>query len=98
MSIYNKQKKIPNKKLASHLNVLAEAHKRSAQAAYEHDHFLAPSDNAGLLEAENELERTWKVTQDQIKDGVGSSVAAKGFELSLDQSGPYDIDYTPNGR
>jgi hypothetical protein len=92
------QKNVPNKKLAGHLNRLSELHKRAAVEAYEHDQLLLPQDSTGLLEPENELERTWKIGQDEIKANVGSAAAAKGFELKLDQFGPYVCDYTGNGR
>jgi len=53
---------------------------------------------AGLLEPEHELERTYKVRQDEIKREVGIETAAKGFELRLEM-GPYDVgEYTRNGR
>ncbi len=37
-----------------------------------------------MIETEGELERTFKVTQAQIKDNVGIDTAKKGFELKLD--------------
>ena len=57
-----------------------------------------------MIETEGELERTFKVTQAQIKDNVGIDTATKGFELKLDGGkqgvglGPYRCDYTRNGR
>lgn len=87
-----------NKKLASHLATLNKAHKATEAAAQEHDHFLLPSDNAGLLEAETDLERTWRVSQDDIKSSIGISTASKGFALDLPDFGPYALDYTANGR
>jgi U3 small nucleolar RNA-associated protein 7 len=53
---------------------------------------------AGLLEPEHELERTYKVRQDEIKEAVGIDTANKNFKLRLDM-GPYDVgEYTRNGR
>ena len=53
----------------------------------------------GFLEPENELEKTYKVRQQDIYSEVSSETAAKGkFELKLDQLGPYVTDYTRNGR
>jgi U3 small nucleolar RNA-associated protein 7 len=55
--------------------------------------------NAGLLEPENDLERTYQVRQADIKQAVGVETAKKGFELRLDGLGPYDIcEYSRNGR
>ncbi|PVI05749.1 BING4CT-domain-containing protein [Periconia macrospinosa] len=53
---------------------------------------------AGLLEAEHELEKTYKVRQDDIQKEVSIETAKKRFELKLDM-GPYDVgEYTRNGR
>lgn len=53
---------------------------------------------AGLLEPEHELERTFKVRQDEITQEVSVETAKKRFELKLDM-GPYDVgEYTRNGR
>jgi U3 small nucleolar RNA-associated protein 7 len=105
MSKYDKSVKLPaskskrpNKKLASHLATLDKAHTATRAAAEEHDHFLLPGDNAGLLEAETDLERTWRVSQDEIKASIGTSAASKGFNLDLPDFGPYALDYTSNGR
>ncbi|CAI6339295.1 unnamed protein product [Periconia digitata] len=53
---------------------------------------------AGLLEPEHELEKTYKVRQDDIQKEVSIETAKKRFELRLDM-GPYDVgEYTRNGR
>ncbi|KFA79761.1 hypothetical protein S40288_00679 [Stachybotrys chartarum IBT 40288] len=52
----------------------------------------------GFLEAEGELERTYKVRQDDITRDVAVETAQKRFELKLDQLGPYVCDYSRNGR
>lgn len=53
---------------------------------------------SGFLEAEGELERTYKVRQDEIVANVAVETAKKRFELNLDQLGPYLCDYSKNGR
>lgn len=52
----------------------------------------------GFLEAEGDLEKTWRVRQNDIKQDVDVQTAKKGFELKLDQLGPYKSDYSRNGR
>ncbi|EHK98294.1 putative U3 small nucleolar RNA-associated protein 7 [Glarea lozoyensis 74030] len=52
----------------------------------------------GFLEPENELERTYKVRQDDILPDVAVETAKKKFDLKLDALGPYVCDYTRNGR
>ena len=55
--------------------------------------------DAGFLEPETELERTYNVRQKDIRSAVSAEIASKGkFELKLDQLGPYVADYTRNGR
>lgn len=39
---------------------------------------------AGLMEPSNELEKTFKVSQDEIRQAGGLAAASKGFELELD--------------
>jgi U3 small nucleolar RNA-associated protein 7 len=87
-----------NKKLATHLTTLANQQKTSALAAYEHDSLLLPQDSSSRLQAETDLERTWKVSQQEIQDAVGTAAAQKGFSLDLPDFGPYEIDYSADGR
>lgn len=93
-----KSSTIKDKKLSHHLQSLTAASKASAVHAYEHDNLLLPTNNAGIMEVENELERTWRVTQDEIVQNASVGVQGKAFSLKLDEFGPYDIDYTRNGR
>ena len=53
--------------------------------------------DAGSLEAEG-LERTFKFTQDQIKDHLDAQSAQKAFQLDLKDFGPYSVDFSRNGR
>jgi len=52
----------------------------------------------GFLEPESELERTYKVRQDDIVRDIAVETVQKRFELKLDRLGPYTCDYTRNGR
>lgn len=56
------------------------------------------TEEAGFLEPENEMERTYKVTQRQLKEDLDIASSSKIFDLKLDEFGPYLLDYTPNGR
>ena len=91
-----KTKNIKDKKLRGNLRALEERYKDAALKAKDAEILL--ENRAGFLEAENELERTYKVRQDQIKADVGVEAAKKGFELRLDGFGPYKHDYSRNGR
>ena len=77
---------------------MAKQQKASSTAAYEHDSLLLPQDASSRLQAETDLERTWRVSQQDIAQGVGSSAAKKHFDLRLSDFGPYQHDYTADGR
>jgi U3 small nucleolar RNA-associated protein 7 len=77
---------------------LSNQQKTSAAAAYEHDSLLLTQEASARLQAETDLERTWKVSQDEIKESIGQSAASKSFSLRLSEFGPYEIDYTHDGR
>lgn len=78
-----------------HLSSTARA---SGVKSFQHDDLLLNKDNAGLIEVEDELERTWRVKQDEIVQASAISAASKSFSLKLDDFGPYAVDYTRNGR
>lgn len=52
----------------------------------------------GFLEPEHELERTYKVRQEDITSETAVGTAQKRFDLKLDQLGPYHCEYTRNGK
>lgn len=90
-------KSVKDKKLRSNLRLLESKNKQAALEAKNVEILL--ENNEGLLETEHELERTYKVRQDEIKAAVATETAKKGFELRLDGLGPYDVcDYSRNGR
>lgn len=60
---------------------------------------LLHAEEAGVLEAEGEMEATWRFKQSEIKSAVNLLTARKIFDLSLPEYGPYcGVDYTRNGR
>lgn len=90
-------KSVKDKKLRSNLRLLENKNKQAAIEAKSVEILL--ENNEGLLEPEHELERTYKVRQDEIKAAVTTETAKKGFELRLEGLGPYDIcEYSRNGR
>ena len=85
--------------MATHLSSLSGQQKRSAIAAFEHDNLLLPQNASnGKLQPESDLERTWKFGQSQIADAAGLSAGSKVFDLRMEEFGPYQIDYTSDGR
>ncbi len=55
------------------------------------------TESAGYLEAEG-LEKTYRFTQDAIKEAVSIQSAKKRFDLKLAEGGQYGVDYTRDGR
>lgn len=89
-------RKIKDKKLRSKLQILEEKYQDAIIQAKDAEILL--ENDAGYLEPEGELERTYKVRQDEVQASVSIETAKKGFELKLQQLGPYVADYTRNGR
>ncbi|KAI7210109.1 BING4CT-domain-containing protein [Hortaea werneckii] len=89
-------KSVKDKKLRGKLRALEERNKDAALKAKDAEILL--ENQSGFLEPEGELERTYKVRQDDIRNDVGVETAKKGFDLKLDGLGPYTCDYTRNGR
>ena len=89
-------KSVKDKKLRGKLKALEERNKDAALKAKDAEILL--ENQSGFLEPEGELERTYKVRQDDIRNEVGVETAKKGFDLKLDGLGPYTCDYTRNGR
>lgn len=95
-----KTHKLPtkDKKLRANIKKLDERYKSATSAAKDAE-LLRPENGPGYMEAEEgTLERTWKVGQKVVKEAVDISTAQKGFSLSLEEMGPYGIDYTRDGR
>ncbi|KAF2636552.1 BING4CT-domain-containing protein [Massarina eburnea CBS 473.64] len=89
-------KSVRDKKLRSNLKALEAKNQEAAFQAKQAEILL--DNEAGLLETEHELEKTYRVRQDEIQQEVSIETAKKRFELKLDM-GPYDVgEYTRNGR
>ncbi|GAM88516.1 hypothetical protein ANO11243_065490 [Dothideomycetidae sp. 11243] len=89
-------KRIKDRKIRGDLTALEARYQDATLKAKDAE--ILHETTGGYLEAEGDLERTWKVLQDEIRAGVAVETAKKGFELRLDQLGPYRADYTRNGR
>ncbi|KAI0205511.1 WD40-repeat-containing domain protein [Astrocystis sublimbata] len=89
-------KAIKDKKLRRNLQALEVKNKEAALKAKDAEILLQGT--SGYLEPETELERTYKVKQDEIRDSVAVATAQKRFDLTLNELGPYVFDYSRNGR
>ncbi|EME48644.1 hypothetical protein DOTSEDRAFT_141890 [Dothistroma septosporum NZE10] len=89
-------KGIKDKKLREALKNLEGQYKDAALKAKDAEILL--EHQAGFLEPEGELERTYKVRQDEIRSSVAVETAKQNFQLRDLGLGPYTHDYTRNGR
>ncbi|EME29895.1 U3 small nucleolar RNA-associated protein 7 [Galdieria sulphuraria] len=55
-------------------------------------------ENEGFLEPENELEKTYSLTQAKLKGLVDDQTKRKIFDLNLDILGPYKVTYSRSSR
>lgn len=86
---------IANKKLRAELNRHTAQASRAKALLQDAEMLLA--DEAGKIEVEGEMERTWRVGQNEIVQGAGQEAAKGRREWKLD-GGPYRTRYTRNGR
>ncbi|TFK32296.1 BING4CT-domain-containing protein [Crucibulum laeve] len=87
---------IANKKLRSELH-RHTAQTARAQALLEEAEEMLLVDDAGRMEVEGEMEKTWRVGQNEIVKAAGLEAAKGRKEWKLD-GGPYRSRYTRNGR
>ena len=71
---------------------ISDATKRAAQAE-----LLLPTE-AGVLEAETEMERTARLPQWKIAQAVDAQTKRKAYNMQLDKFGPYRCSYSANGQ
>lgn len=87
---------VKDKKLRGNLKALEHKYKDATLKAKDAEILL--ENESGYLEPEGELERTYKVRQDDLRKELAVETAKKGFELRLEGLGPYTADFTRNGR
>lgn len=91
-----RKQSIKDKKLRGNLKALESRYKDATLKAKDAEILL--ENESGFLEPEGELERTYKIRQDDLKREVTVETAKAGFDLKLNDFGPYVVDYTRNGR
>ncbi|KAG6006747.1 hypothetical protein E4U21_006732 [Claviceps maximensis] len=89
-------RQIKDKKLRRNLKQLESKYQDATLKAKDAEILL--ENTSGFLEAEGDLEKTYKVRQDAIVSEVGVATAKKRFDLKLDALGPYICDFSRNGR
>jgi U3 small nucleolar RNA-associated protein 7 len=90
-----KYKHIANQKLRTTLHRQSANSERS-KALLKDAELLLPNE-AGKMEVEGDMDRTWRMSQDEIVSSVSVEAARGRKEFALD-GGPYRAKYTRNGR
>ncbi|QLQ80613.1 hypothetical protein HG537_0D06140 [Torulaspora globosa] len=89
------RRKIKDKKLRAGMKRIDDQYRDAVSSAAATEYLLPES--AGYLEAEDEMEKTFKVRQEEIIENVDISTANKALNLCLKEFGPYHINYSRNG-
>lgn len=84
-----------DKKLKTNLKRIDDQYKDAVSSAAATEYLLPESQ--GYLEAEDEMEKTFKFKQSEIKEHVDVTTSNKALDLKLKDFGPYHIDYSRNG-
>lgn len=92
----SKFKHIANKRLRNELT-RTSTHINESKALLEDAQNMLLTEDSGRMEVEGELERTWRVGQEEISSSAGQEAARGRKEWKLD-GGPYRSRYTRNGR
>lgn len=86
---------VKDKKLRANLKRIENKYRTAVLDAKDAE--ILYENKEGFLQPETDLEKTYKVRQDEILEAVGVQQANKSVEFKLDL-GPYVSDYTRNGR
>ncbi|MEW5304015.1 MAG: hypothetical protein WDW36_006654 [Sanguina aurantia] len=89
-------KKIQDKKLKGKVKYTERVFLEAQQKTIKINDWLLPTEG-GLLEADG-VERTWNYQQVDIVKNVDVGVARKAFDLTLNELGPYSVDFSHSGK
>lgn len=87
---------VRDKKLRTNMKKLETRYQTAINQAKDAEILL--ENTPGFIEAETDLERTYRVRQDEITGQSTVEAAQKRFDLKLDELGPYQCEFTRNGR
>ncbi len=94
--VSKKYSKPKDKRVRANLKRLDDRYNQAVKEAQNTEILLQES--GGFLEPETEMERTFKISQDEIKASVDESTSRKAIDLKLHEFGPYVFDFSRNGR
>eukprot|EP00520_Triparma_pacifica_P018180 CAMPEP_0118667736 /NCGR_PEP_ID=MMETSP0785-20121206/19955_1 /TAXON_ID=91992 /ORGANISM="Bolidomonas pacifica, Strain CCMP 1866" /LENGTH=566 /DNA_ID=CAMNT_0006562229 /DNA_START=38 /DNA_END=1734 /DNA_ORIENTATION=+ len=92
----NKRKSAKDKKADAYLAMKTKQLEAGAVAAAEAE--ILDTTSVGFIETENEMERTYKLKQEEIKRHLDDQTSKQVYSLNLTQYSPYNITYSRSGR
>ncbi|KAH7102845.1 WD40 repeat-like protein [Auriculariales sp. MPI-PUGE-AT-0066] len=88
---------VGDKRLRAHLSQQSSQATRAKGLADDWQELVVDDEAAGGIKTEDPLERTWRISQEEIVKAVGGEAASSRREWKLD-GGSYRMRYTRNGR
>ncbi|KAL6928436.1 Small subunit (SSU) processome component [Hanseniaspora valbyensis] len=85
-----------DKKLKAKLNKVNDNYAEFVNHAAAANEYLL-QEQQGFIEAESELEKTFKLTQEEIYKSVDKTTQLKAIDLKLTEHGPYSVNFNTNG-
>jgi len=92
-----KRKKMRDRVVKADITRLETKRLQAAVAAADAE-LVLHTEQSGFIETETEMDRTYKMTQKELKNHVDEQTAEQIFDLTLDQYSPYGINYDRSGR
>lgn len=92
-----KRKRLNDNRTRSKLTRLESKRLEAAMDAADAE-MLLHTEEGGFLEAENEMERTKNVTQEELKKMLPENNVKNIYDLTLTEAGPYEQFYDRSGR
>jgi len=92
-----KRKRTRDRAVRADLNRLENKRLEAAVAAVDAE-LILHTEQSGFIEPETEMERTYKLSQMQLKNHLDEQTSRQIFYLKLDQYNPYGMNYDRSGR
>lgn len=93
----HKRKRMGDRSVKADIN-RKEAKRLEAAVAAADAELVLHTESAGLLQVENEMERTYKLNQTELKSHLDEQTARHIYDLTLDTYSPYGCNYDRSGR
>jgi len=92
-----KRKRFADRAVKADIN-RKETNRLEAAIAAADAEIVLHTQESGFLEVENEMEKTYKLTQNQIRPYLDEQTVRHMYDLRLDQYSPYGMNYDLSGR